>query len=125
MEIIDAGGGYLKCVDDFCYLGDMIEAGGGGEASIIMRVRCGWKKFRELLPLLTMKGLSLCLKGRLYAACVRSVVLYGSETWGMREGDIRRFEYTEMRMVRWMSNVTLRDRTPSAELRGRLGIEYC
>jgi len=28
-----------------------------------------------------------------------------------------------MRLIRWMSNVTLRDRTPSAELRGSLDIE--
>jgi len=41
----------------------------------------------------------------------------------MREEDVHRFEHTEMRMVRWMSNATLRDRTPGAELRGRLGIE--
>jgi len=37
--------------------------------------------------------------------------------------DIPRFERTEMRMVRWMSNAILRDRTPSAELRRHLGIE--
>jgi hypothetical protein len=43
----------LDCVEVFCYLGDMIEAGGGaGEASRV-RVRCAWKKFRELSPILT------------------------------------------------------------------------
>jgi len=28
-----------------------------------------------------------------------------------------------MRIVKWMSNATLRDRSPSAKLRGHLGIE--
>jgi len=50
-------------------------------------------------------------------------MLYGSEIWEMREEDMCRFEHTEMRMVRWISNATLRDRTPSVKLRGHLGIE--
>jgi len=31
---------------------------------------------------------------------------------------------TEMRMVRWMCNVKVKDRLPSKELRERLGIDY-
>ena len=41
----------LECIDKFCYLGDMIGAGGGVEAAVIARIRSGWRKFRELLPL--------------------------------------------------------------------------
>jgi len=69
MEWIDVGDATLECVDEFCYLGDIIGVRGGAEASSIMRIRCDWKKFRELLLLLTMKGLSLHMKGSLYAAC--------------------------------------------------------
>ena len=29
----------LECVDKFCYLGDMIGAGGGVEAAVIARIR--------------------------------------------------------------------------------------
>ena len=51
---------YLECEDKFCYLGDMIGAGGGGVlAAVNARIRSGWRKFRELLPLLTSKGTSL------------------------------------------------------------------
>ena len=49
----------LDVLDKFCYLGDMINAGGGAEESILTRIRCGWKKFRELLPVLTWDFLSL------------------------------------------------------------------
>ena len=28
----------------------MITAAGGVEESIVARIRCGWKKFKELLP---------------------------------------------------------------------------
>ena len=52
----------------------------------INRVRSGWKKFRELSGVLTNKKVVLRLKGRgrVYAACVRSAMLYGSETWGSK-----------------------------------------
>ena len=122
-KMIKLGNSDYEVVDQFCYLGDMLSAGGGAQASSIMRVRSGWKKFRELLPLLTFRMFSHRMEGRLYAACVRSVMLYGSETWPVKEEEVCRLEHTEMQMVRWMCNVSLRDRRPSEELRNRLGIE--
>ena len=113
----------LDCVEVFCYLGDMIEAGGGaGEASRV-RVRCAWKKFRELSPILTTRGASWKLKGKIYSTCVRSVMTYGSETWPMKVEDRQRLERAERMMVRQMCGVTLKDRKSSEELRHRIGIE--
>ena len=62
------------------------------------------------------------MKGRVFEACVRSVVLYGSETWAVKEEDLTRLERNDMRMVRWMCGVTLKDRKSSEELRDRLGL---
>ena len=66
----------------------MIIAGGGAEASTIARVRSGWKSFRVLLPLLTSRVISIETKGCFFAACVRSVVVYGRETWPLKEENI-------------------------------------
>src|SRR5665811_653595 len=49
----------IECVDKFCYLGDMIGAGGGAEEAARARVRCAWGKFSELAPVLTSRGASL------------------------------------------------------------------
>ena len=49
----------FEMVDRFCYLGDMIGAGGGVEEATRARVRCAWAKFRKLSPILTIKGASL------------------------------------------------------------------
>ena len=54
----------LEKVDKFCYLGDMLDVDGGCDSSITARVRSVWKKFREFLPILTGKGFSLKLKGK-------------------------------------------------------------
>jgi hypothetical protein len=113
----------FECVDRFCYLGDMIDAGGGAELASRMRVRCAWNKFRELSPILTARGASLKLKGKIYKACVRSVMISGSETWAMKVEDRQRLERTERMMARWMCGVTMTDRISSEELLSRVGVE--
>jgi len=113
----------LECVKKFCYLGDMIGAGGGAEEASRTRVRCAWGKFNQLRPILAARGFSLKMKGKIYRACVQSVLVYGSETWPMKVEDTRRLERTERSMVRRMCGVTLADRGRSEELYERLGIE--
>ena len=49
------------------------------------RIRIGWNKFRQLIPLLTTKDVSLIMRGRLYSSCVQSSMLHGSETWPVRK----------------------------------------
>jgi hypothetical protein len=113
----------LECVGKFCYLGDVVGAGGGAEEASRARVRSAWAKFRELAPILTSRGASLKIKGKVYKACVQTVLVYGSETWPMKTEDLKRLERAERMMVRWMCGVSLRDRRSSTELNERLGIE--
>ena len=54
---------------------------------------------------------------------VRSSVLHGSETWLVRKENVVALQRAEMRMVRWMCGVKLKDRLPSKELRERLGVD--
>ena len=44
------------------------------------RVRCAWAKFKELSPILTVRGAPYRIKGRIYSACVQSVLIFGTET---------------------------------------------
>ena len=50
-------------------------------------------------------------------------MLYGCEPWAVKEADLMRLKCNDMRMVRWMCNVTLKDKKPSSELRERLGLD--
>ena len=45
----------LELVDKFCYLGDMLSLDGDADAAVEARIRIGWNKFRQLVPLLTNK----------------------------------------------------------------------
>ena len=75
----------LEVVDKFCYLGDMMSVDGDADAAVEARIRIGWNKFRQLVPLLTNWDRSLIRRGRLNSSCVRSSVLHGSETWPVRK----------------------------------------
>ena len=50
-------------------------------------------------------------------------MLHGSETWPVRKENVEALQRAEMRMVRWMCGVKLKDRLPSTELKERLGID--
>jgi len=49
---------------------------------------------------------------------------HGSETWPVRKENEVALQRAEMRMVRWLCNVKVKDRDPSKEVRERLGIDY-
>ena len=83
-------------------------------------IRIGWNKFRQSVPLLTNKGVSLITRGRWYNS---RPMLHGSETWPVRKENEVALQRAEMRMVRWMCGVKVKDRFPSKELRERLGID--
>ena len=59
----------------------------------------------------------------MYQACIKSVILYDSETWAKKEADLLRLECNDMRMIRWMCNITLKGRKPFSELRESLGLD--
>jgi len=109
----------LELVDKFCYLGDMLSVDGDADAAVETRIRIGWNKFRQLVPLLTNKDISLIVRGRLYSYCVRSRQLHGSETLPVRKENEVALQWAEMRMVRWMCGIKLQDRVPSKGLRER------
>ena len=50
-------------------------------------------------------------------------MLHGSETCPVRKENEVALQRAEMRMARWMCNVTVKDRVPSMEFRERLGID--
>ena len=92
----------VETVNGFCYLGDRLNASGGCEAAVTARVRIGWVRFRECGELLLGNRFPLKMKGKVYRCCVRSAILYGSETWRLKENDKAILRRTERAMVRAM-----------------------
>ena len=78
----------VKTVREFTYLGDRVSAGGGCEAAVTARTRCGLDKFRECGELLYGRRFPLKLKGAIYWSYVRPAILYGSEASCLKESEM-------------------------------------
>ena len=92
----------VETVNGFCYLGDKLNASGGCEAAVTVRVRIGWVRFRECVELLLGNRFPLKMKGKIHHCCVRPAILYGSETWYLKENEKEVLRRTERGMVRAM-----------------------
>jgi len=99
----------LELMDKFCYLADMLSVDGDADAAVETKIRIGWNKFRQLVPLLTNNDISLIVRGTLYSSCVQSSMLHGSETWPIRKENEAALQWAEMRMVRWICGIKPKD----------------
>ena len=63
------------------------------------------------------------MKGKIFKACVQSVLTYGTETWAMKAENLYSLERAERIMVRWMCGVFLKDRKRIEVLYGLLGVQ--
>ena len=110
-------------VKEFCYLGDLVDTEGSVERSVRMRVAAAWRKWREISSLLTNRGIPLFNRGKVYDACVRSVLLYGSESWPMTATVLAILTSCDRRMLRYMAGVAWQDRLSSGEVASRCGVD--
>ena len=96
---VQVGPDKLEVEASFCYLGDMLSAGGGCEIAVTTRVKTAWKKFRELLPVLTSRHLFYKTRGHVYSSCVRSAMLHASETWPLTKMNLQRNDRAMIRQI--------------------------
>ena len=113
----------VETMKGFYYFGNRLNASGGCETAVTLRVRIGWVKFKECVELLRGRRSSLRMKGMVYHSCVRSAMLYESETWCLRESEMAVLRRTERVMERSMCGVKLVDRKKMEELMEMLGLK--
>ena len=117
----------LEVIASFCYmyLGDMLSAAGGCELSTTTCVKTAWKKFKDLLPVLSSRHLSFKTRGYVYSSCVQSAMLHASETWPLTKPKLQHLQQNDRAMIRQICNVRPQDivTTRSTKLLVRLGIE--
>ena len=101
----------LEAVSEFCYLGDMLFAGGCCELAAVTPCKCDKGKFYYLegAPLLTNRSLSLADRDRVYSTCVKNVMLHAVETWAMIPATQNSLWRNELAQIHWICNVKVRD----------------
>ena len=122
VKIKDSQGTSLRQVNKFKYLGVTISEEGRSEESVRARVSAAWGKWRGISGVICDKNMPRKLKINLYMTVIRPVLLYGAECWPVRKKEEQILEKTEMRMLRRIKGVTLRDRVKSVDIRKELGV---
>ena len=117
---VQVGPDKLEVVTSFCYLGDMLSAASGCEHSTTTCVKTAWKKFKELLPVLSSHHLSFKTRGHGYSSCVRSTILHASKTWPLTKPNLQCLQRNDRAMIRSPLSgcKTLSQPSPMSYLRG-------
>lgn len=110
----------IKEVDKFVYLGSVVSKDGGTDEDIKSRINKARHAFHTLRPIWRSSALSLRNKIRIFNTNVKSVLLYGSETWRTTKTNTHKLQTFINRClrnilnIRWpevISNKDLWDRT--------------
>ncbi|XP_063586898.1 uncharacterized protein LOC134764249 [Penaeus indicus] len=89
-----------------------MSSNGALEQEISHRIQSGWRNWKNVSGVLYDKNISVRIKGNLYRTLERPTMLYGAEVvftndaWSIKEDQERRLDVTEMRLLRWMYEVT-------------------
>ena len=110
----------LDRVENFCYLGSYISADGKLSDEVSLRIRKARLAFTNLSRLWRRRDIRLSVKGRVYAATVRAVLLYGTETWPLRVEDKQRLSVFDHRCLRSIARIWWDNRVSNIEVRRRV-----
>ena len=118
--VLSIAGSTLEIVEHFQYLGATISSAPNVVDDVNSRIVKARLAFTKLNQIWRRKDVRLAIKGRLYNACVRSVLLYGSETWPLRAEDIQKLSVFDNRCLRSIARVAWNNRVSNAEIRQRI-----
>ena len=98
----------VETAERFCYFGNALNASGDSEMLVVARTRIGLG-FQECGEVLYRRRFSIWMKRKVYQICVKSAILFGSETRCLREKEMELLRRTEGAMIRAMWVVKLID----------------
>ncbi|CAH8623296.1 unnamed protein product, partial [Dicrocoelium dendriticum] len=110
----------LEQVDSFVYLGSCVSADGTINIEVSLRIAKARSAFVNLRHLCRHHDVSSSLKGRVYSASVRSVLLYGCESWPIRIEDMRRLSAFDASCLKRIARVWWQHRVNSNDVRRRI-----
>ena len=113
----------IEEMSDFCYLGSTLSNDGEVLKEINIRIGKATSAFNNLKKTTwKSRALSNKTKIRIYKSNVRSVLLYGAETWKCTKEIERRLRGVEGRLLRRIMKIRWTDRVSNIELAERTGI---
>ena len=122
-NITATGGQKLKEVNSFKYLGVNFNDSGIMEKEIDVRLTKYSKNVGLLYPLLKEREIPQKVKVTIYKTVLRPILTYGCEAWVLIKRLRSKIQAAEMRVLRLILGITLRDRIRNEVVREKLEVE--
>ncbi|KAL1267682.1 hypothetical protein QQF64_033045 [Cirrhinus molitorella] len=114
-------GAPLEFVEDFTYLGSLISNNNAVQKDIRARLGKAQGAFSQLRSIWSSKQYSLKTKMLLYNSNVKSVLLYGAESWHMVATDMKRLEVFHNRCLRIICQIFWPNKISNQQLYKKTG----
>jgi len=123
VDTLKLGEDEIVGTESFTYLGSKLESQNNMATEILNRISKYTKNVAALYPLLREKSIPRKVKMSIYTTILRPTLIYGSETWTLTEPLKSKLQAAEMKTLRLIFGVTLRDRKRNADIRKVLKVE--
>ena len=110
-------------VKEFKYLGSTVQESGGCEREVRKRVQAGWNGWRKVSRVICDRRLPARVKGKVYSSVVRPAMVYGLKTVAVTKKQVEEMEATEIKMLRFATGVTRKDKIRNEYIRGTVKVE--
>ena len=107
----------LEEVDSFTYLGSIVDMQGGTDADVKTRINKARVAFLQLKNIWGSRDLSVNTKIRIFNTNVKSVLLYGAETWRTTVTTTKRIQTFINNCLRRILHIRWPDKISNEELR--------
>ena len=98
-------GGDIKRSSYFCYLGSIVTENGSTSREVNVRIQKARGSFSKLRKVWLSKSLRTDIKIRIFNGCVKSVLLYGCETWLVTNEIQRKIQSFVNRCLRYILRI--------------------
>jgi sorting nexin-29 len=120
---LTCNGAQLENVNNFVYLGSSIAADSSIDTELTSRIGKASAAYNNLRQnLWAQDRISLHTKGRVFVACVRSVLTYGCESWYLTQQQERRIQAFEHQCLRSIARINWQDHVPTKDVYARFNI---
>ena len=86
----------MKRVTTFTYLGSTLAEDGELDAEVTHRVQSGWNDWKRVSGVLCDRRMNVTIKGKVYRTVVRLALMYGAETWALKNAQEKKLEIAEI-----------------------------
>ena len=120
---IHTGDEVIKRTNHFTYLGSVVSESGGTEEDIVARIRKAQQAFVTLRSVWNSRAISLNTKLGIFNSNIKSVLLYGSETWRLTKALLSKVQSFLNKRLRQILGIVWPNVITNEELWARTGQE--